>query len=417
LLGIDADGKLLSQKGRPMEPTQAAKKRVLLAIFAGVAFYVLFAGMAVLAIRDTVQSESPSEADSISRIVGIVALVLAVLAWRKASRAGRRPWAWALGTFVSAGAAYISLWVLTPQREPEKPDRLPGEDYEQYLRRVTRPTESDASPAQVGAGNMEPEAEPPPPPEPDHSRQLAEVATTPAPVSPAVERRSPRPRKAAPYAIGAAVALASVGAVWVAYSLGTRQSDDSTIAAVSSRPASMTPTPSPSPTPTPEKDSPPAEVVERFHDKWSKGERLWFAGIWFPNHDRECRMHTFTYRGRTHGAFQSDCASWEGNGYDILIFDVALRNATAKPVRFNLRHFVLVTRDDRSFGPVNVRAQATFPPNFLPERTLIAPHTMLQGYVTFDGRVVGVVPGSMNYIDGQQTLTQTFQGHHAVTFP
>jgi hypothetical protein len=96
---------------------------------------------------------------------------------------------------------------------------------------------------------------------------------------------------------------------------------------------------------------------------------------------------------------------------------VALKNRTDAPVRFNLRHFSLVTRDRRSFGPVNVRSDATYPPNFLLETTIITPHSVLQGYLTFDGRVVGVVPDRMSYIDGEQTLTQTYEGHHAVTFP
>jgi lysylphosphatidylglycerol synthetase-like protein (DUF2156 family) len=127
--------KATSPQGRGRTPTP--EKRKLLAILAGVAFYVVFIGVLTLTV---VEAGTASEADAISRFAGIVVIVLAVLAWRKADSVGRRPWAWALGTFVSAGAAYISLRVLATEPEPEKTDRLPGEDYDHYLRRVTRNT-------------------------------------------------------------------------------------------------------------------------------------------------------------------------------------------------------------------------------------------------------------------------------------
>jgi len=412
LLRFNADGKL-SQAGRPMERTETPKKRMLLAILAGVAFYVVFLGMAAFAIRDTIQSEGLSEADSISRVVGIVALVLAVLAWRKASRAGRRPWAWALGTFVSAGAAYISLWVLTPQRDPEKPDRLPGEDYEQYLRRVTRNTQSDASPAQVGAGNMEPEAELPPPPEPVPSPQL-EVATTPAPASPAVERRSPRPRRAVPYAIGAAVALASVGTAWVVYSLVTRQSDDTTIAAVGSNPATGTPTPSLSPA-SPTTAIPPraAAVVSSVFPQTSRGKRLTLHVSQLGNGLPTCSEGGFRVNGDMTIAYLFDCSNVAGGESDPYLMFVTLENRLDRAVRVSLRNFVVVAGDQDSQAPIDVTADADKPEALIPPSARIPPGASLKGWLFFDGKIP-FVPRRLTYIDQAQTLAVDFEGTHRV---
>jgi hypothetical protein len=229
--------------------------------------------------------------------------------------------------------------------------------------------------------------------------------------------REEQPRQGRGFVAGLIIGLLAAAVVGLTLYIVLDEPNDPAAASDKQTTASPTPSPTPSATPSPS-PRPDAQVSEPFNDplSWAEGERLSFADFWLPNHSNDCRTHTFRYHGKTHGAFRSDCASWEPE-YDILLFSVGLQNTTARPVRFNLRHFVLVTRDFRSFGPVNVRSHAEFPPNFLPERTIIAPRSVLRGYLTFDGRVSGVVPDRLSYVDGDQTLTQTFEGRHAVTFP
>jgi hypothetical protein len=101
--------------------------------------------------------------------------------------------------------------------------------------------------------------------------------------------------------------------------------------------------------------------------EWAKGARLALHLYEPPYPDEECIVHTYELGGRTLGAFQSNCASWTRNGYDILIFGVGFRNRSQLPLTIRLRNFVLISRDGRAFSPVNVRSEARFPPLFLPE--------------------------------------------------
>ena len=194
---------------------------------------------------------------------------------------------------------------------------------------------------------------------------------------------------------------------------------DSGSVAVSSPTPHTSASPSLSPTATPTPQNPPAVVTNVFNksDSWTEGSRLAFRDFWMHYPDGDCAVHTYTLKGKTRGAFESDCASWEnsGQGYDILIFYVGFRNRSQEVVTLILRNFVLVARDGRTFGPVNVRSEAKFPTSFLPETQKLPPKTKWYGYVTFDGRVRALIPASISYIDGKQTLTQTFEGrHHAV---
>jgi hypothetical protein len=76
---------------------------------------------------------------------------------------------------------------------------------------------------------------------------------------------------------------------------------------------------------------------------------------------------------------------------------------------------IVAARDTRTFGSVNVGSKAEFPPNFLPENTKIPPRSNLVGYLTFDGRVQGLVPAQLNYVYRRQTLSVVFDGKHEVT--
>ena len=174
------------------------------------------------------------------------------------------------------------------------------------------------------------------------------------------------------------------------------------------------PTLSPAASPSPE---PPAEVSRLFSvQKWAQGESLWLGVGDLPLEDADCVVHAFTVGGRARGAYQTDCRSWEttNGGYDIVIFHVAISNRSDTAVHFNLRDFLLVSRENSaSYPPVNVRAEAEHPPLFLPERGIIAPRSNLVGF-TFDGRAT-IVPARISYVSRDQVLTIRFDGRHTVS--
>jgi hypothetical protein len=230
------------------------------------------------------------------------------------------------------------------------------------------------------------------------------VVQTPPPRDP------PRRSFVAGVIIGLVVAGLSAAVI---YLLATRNT--STTASMPSPSATATPSPSPSPSspvpPPPEGFVPQVRVPFSSQD-WAKGERVWLGVADLGLHVKGCVVHTYRLRGKTYGAYETGCSSWENDGYDIILFHVDLWNKTRRAISFNLRDFVLTARDDRTFGPVNVRSKAEFPPNFLPENGKLLPRTRLSGYLTFDGRVTGLVAAGLSYVDGKQTISIEFDGKH-----
>lgn len=223
------------------------------------------------------------------------------------------------------------------------------------------------------------------------------------------------PETRRPHGFGSGV-LVGVGVALVAavVAVGTVLAlNDGGAKTAASPTASASPSTSPSASPTPER--PPAQIKSTFQGQdWLKGERLWLSVVDFDLNAAECSVHVYKVRNKMRGAFQSDCSSWERDGYDILLFYVALRNPARRPFKFNLRNFVLTARDTRTFGPVNVRSEAEFPPSFLPETGTLPPRSNLVGYLTFDGRVTSMVPARISYVNGQQTLVVLFEGKHSI---
>ena len=212
--------------------------------------------------------------------------------------------------------------------------------------------------------------------------------------------------------------LVSAVIVIVGLNIWVSSSNSETGTGRASPPTSVTPSPSPTPSTSPKPQKPKSVVTGVFNEESpSRGDRVLFGVIWSdpPQHPRSgCTLHTYTYRDKLHGAFESDCQDWESSGYDILLFHVGVRNTSKQALTINLRNFVLQSRDERTFGPVNVRSQADFPTSFLPETLKLPPKATWRGYVTFDGRVEGLVPASISYIDGKQTLKQEFRGNAGV---
>lgn len=172
----------------------------------------------------------------------------------------------------------------------------------------------------------------------------------------------PTPRRGFVAGIVIGLVIAGLSAA-VVYLLATRESGSAASpppSATTSKPG-VSPSVSPSPTPT----RPPAQVSEAFDlQDWAEGERVLLGIVDLGVADHGCAVHSYRVRGATHEAYETDCPSWEKDGYDIILFQVTLRNATKTAIPFNLRNFVLTARDGRTFGPVNVRSKAEFPPNF-----------------------------------------------------
>jgi hypothetical protein len=125
----------------------------------------------------------------------------------------------------------------------------------------------------------------------------------------------------------------------------------------------------------------------------------------------DCVTHAFRSDGRTWAAYLSDCRSWQPK--DIYLYYVILANHGSAAVPFHLRQFAAVAVNSATFGPVNVRDEATSPPSFLPETGSILPGAKLSGWLTFDGRL-DFVPKSVSYVDSGQVLTIVFDGKHVI---
>lgn len=223
------------------------------------------------------------------------------------------------------------------------------------------------------------------------------------------------------FAMGLLVGLLLMLVVALTWALLTRGSDQAEGSASQSTSVSSSPSvgPSPSPSVSPKPEKPPAVVKSLFNKNHapSKGERLSFSAFFIDYPSDQCNVHTYAYAGTTQGAFMSDCRDWASSGKDILLFDVGFENTSKKPATLVLRNLVLTDRNGRTYAPVNVRSEADYPPYFLNESQRLPPGGKWSGWVTFDGRVLSLVPASLSYIDGSQTLVQVFAGKHAVVPP
>jgi len=222
----------------------------------------------------------------------------------------------------------------------------------------------------------------------------------------------PEPRRASPDRLGSAALVIALVVLLVSALMAA--------AAILRQPSTvhlggpLPPVAPTSPAATSQPPGPSPEMMATFNlsNGWTKGDRLTFGVFWLDEPHPNCVVHSYTWKGKRHGAFWSDCESWEDDGYDILIFYVRFKNTSERVVTLSLRDLVLASRDRRTFGPVNVRSKAEFPTSFLPETLKLPPGDQWRGYVTFDGRVRRLVPDSMSYIDGKQTLRQEFEGTH-----
>jgi hypothetical protein len=173
----------------------------------------------------------------------------------------------------------------------------------------------------------------------------------------------------------------------------------------------------PSPSTSPSVAEGPPVVRTRFaSNSRAFGERLTF---WVDELGRDfgCRMHSYQDGAIRRKAFLSHCPFLESQDYQVILFSITLKNEIDRPLRFNLRNFVLTDRDGDTWGPVNIRSvEGVAVANYIPERGILPPRAKVDGWLTFDARTGGKPPvaGRLSYIDGGQTLTVQFQGKHTV---
>jgi hypothetical protein len=175
-------------------------------------------------------------------------------------------------------------------------------------------------------------------------------------------------------------------------------------------PASHSPTISPTLTPNELRRQP--EVSIPFSEQtWARGVRRFLFVAVIPHPSDVCTNYGFRSKMTTLVAYQSDCSNFSGARRHDLFFYVAVRNATGRRAPFDLGKFTLESQDGRSFAPAAVGTEP--PADFLPQRGTIAATSNLSGYLTFRADAADVVPGQLDYVDGNQTLTVVFDGEPA----
>jgi hypothetical protein len=158
------------------------------------------------------------------------------------------------------------------------------------------------------------------------------------------------------------------------------------------------------------------EVTIPFSEQsWARGMRRYLYVAVIPNPSRVCRNYGFRSKMTMLVAYQTDCSSFAGSRRDDLFFYVAVRNVTDAPGSFTLTDFTLRSQDGASFPAAAVGSGS--PADLLPESARIPPRSNLFGYVTFDADAARVIPASLNYTDGGQTLTVVFDGEPAEAKP
>jgi hypothetical protein len=164
-----------------------------------------------------------------------------------------------------------------------------------------------------------------------------------------------------------------------------------------------------SPTLTPDQLARQPEVSIPFSEQnWARGMRRFLFVAVIPHPSSVCTNYGFRSKMTMLVAYQSDCSSFTGSRREDLFFYVAVRNVTDRSVPFRLQDFSLDSQDGRSFQPA--AAGASPPTDFLPQTGEIPPRSNLFGYLTFNADAGSVVPGRLNYVDGDQTLSVVFDG-------
>ena len=124
-----------------------------------------------------------------------------------------------------------------------------------------------------------------------------------------------------------------------------------------------------------------------------------------------CTLHYFD----AFGAYATDCLVIQRDyGGRLLFIEVSLHNTSDAPMRFDIKHFVLVGSDGTTFDPVDVRSQLHHDPSLLSRTGLIPPGAWRTGWLTFDARVPALVARSLYYVAGTETLVIDFEGRYHI---
>ena len=214
--------------------------------------------------------------------------------------------------------------------------------------------------------------------------------------------RPPRRTRVALPLILAVVVLALAGAGLAALTLA----GDGTAVDMSAGGPVTAPAPSPSPSPA---ATGPVELTESF-GRFLYGSRVnyWVVEL---SRDDECVINGFRSQGigRLRGAYKSDCSDWERAGFDIYFFRVIVKNKSEERITFERSDLSLRDRKGKVHRPIDVREHTLFPEEFVPNKSRIPPGGELEGWLIFDGKG-DYLPDSLTYREGDEILTQTFDG-------
>ena len=182
--------------------------------------------------------------------------------------------------------------------------------------------------------------------------------------------------------------------------------------------ASQTPSSTAPSSPAPPVDPRLKSQVTRTFDSHKPAIGRRFA-LLVPGQEKSfgCVLHSLTVPGgKPRGAYLTDCPFLLGEGYRVLLIAAVLRNATPAPVMYQLRNFVMTSKDGGTYGAVNITSvKGVAAANYIPESGKLPARGKVQGYVTFDARTGGrpQVPSRLSYLDGEQELIILFRGERS----
>jgi hypothetical protein len=126
-------------------------------------------------------------------------------------------------------------------------------------------------------------------------------------------------------------------------------------------------------------------------------------------HVLPCRLHGFRGSGF---AYVTDCRGVNNStDKDLLLIAVVLTNTTDVALHFDIENFLIVTKANRTYDPVDIRSDFQYAPWLMPRAGLVAPHGSREAWLTFDRRLTYGLK-SFDYVDEEtgQTLEVLFDG-------
>ncbi len=137
-----------------------------------------------------------------------------------------------------------------------------------------------------------------------------------------------------------------------------------------------------------------------------QGTRLELKVFGLGNTPDSCTPGDLSVEGDVRTVFHHDCTRLEAPASSAYFFLVRLTNRTNVTVPAESNGFVISTADGRSLAPLDATG-ATYQRAFV--STELLPDASVKGWIIFDGSTA-LIPSSLSYRDGGQTLTVRFRG-------